>query len=412
MAPSTRRPPSRFPFSKTRLDALIPPAKGREYHYDDRKPGLALCLTAAGGKIWYYYRKIDGRPTRVRIAGYRELSLENARKTVDAMALKVAAGENPQTAKRQRREEATLGDLWVKWLDYAKGHKKTWAEDEAQWNRYLKRWENRRLSTVKKADVQSLHARIGKDNGRYAANRALALLRAMFNKADEIGWQKGNPCSKIKSFKEESRDRFIQAAEMPRFFQALEEEPSPVLRGFFLTCLLTGARRGNVQRMRWEHIDLGNSLWRIPDTKRGEPQVIPLSPVALQVVVALQPESKDGWVFPAFRRGKVGHLSDPMPAWRRICKRAGLKNLRIHDLRRSMGSWMALGGSSLQIIGKALGHTRPETTAIYSRLEVDPIRSAINQATASMLTAGGLLEGPRPHELFTEKESHGEGSQQ
>ncbi|HUT89813.1 MAG TPA: tyrosine-type recombinase/integrase [Thermoguttaceae bacterium] len=395
---SSRNSPSRFRFTKTKLDQLTKPEAGRCYHYDTAKPGLAVCVTSAGAKTFYFYRKIDGRPVRVRIGRFPDLSVEAARKLADKLAVKVAAGEDPQATKRERRGEPTLADLFVVWMDYARAHKKTWEGDQAQYDRYLKPWANRRLSAVKKTEVQALHVRLGRDSGHYAANRALALLRAMFNRAADVGWQGPNPCHGVKAFKEQSRDRFLKPDELPRFFQALEEEPSPILRGFFLTCLLTGARRSNVLTMRWDDLDFASAVWRIPDTKRGEPQLVPLCPPAMAILIALRPLAKDGWVFPSTRRTKAGgHLTDPMPSWRRILKRAGLKDLRIHDLRRSLGSWQALGGASLQVIGATLGHSRPETTAIYSRLTLDPVRAAVNQATAAMLEAGGVLqvEGPR-----------------
>jgi len=102
---------------------------------------------------------------------------------------------------------------------------------------FLKPWANRRLSSIKKTDVQALHSRIGRGyeeqvkgktvrrGGTYAANRVLALLRAMFNKADETGFHGENPTAGVKKYKEESRDRFLQADELRAFFDALAAEP-------------------------------------------------------------------------------------------------------------------------------------------------------------------------------------------
>ena len=99
---------------------------------------------------------------------------------------------------------------------------------------------------------------------------------------------------------------------------------------------------------------------------------------------------KSEWVFPG-RRG--GHLTEPKSAWQRIIKRAGLTDVRPHDLRHSLGSWMAIGGASLPVVGKMLGHTQASTTQIYARLSVDPIRAAAETATSAMLTAGRATIG-------------------
>jgi integrase len=378
------------------LEALPVPETGRVYHYDEMAPGLALCVTAAGTRTFYLYRKVNRRPIRVKIGGFPELTVKQARDLASKLNVAIAAGHDPQEAKQARRREATFGELFQHWLEiHAKPYLKTWSEWDGIRNRYLSEWENRRLSAIKKTDVQALHARLGDKNGHYAANRTLSLIKMVFNKADGIGWKGENPARGVRRFPEESRDRFLAPEELPRFFQALIGEPSPLLQGFFLICLLSGARRGNVQRMRWEDIDFAGARWRIPETKSGHVVVVPLVPLAVETLRTLQ-ELNDGseWVFPAVRQGKRGlpFLADPMPAWRRLCKRAGLANLRIHDLRRSLGSWQALTGASLQIIGKSLGHTRPETTQIYSRLTLDPVRESVEKATEAIrVAAGGRL---------------------
>jgi len=116
---------------------------------------------------------------------------------------------------------------------YAKVHKKSWQVDTQQFKRYAKTWENRKLSSISKSHIQKLHAEIGATKGHYAANRLLALLHTMFNRAIDWGWDGANPAHGIKKFKEQSRDRFIQSDEMPKFFQALSEETSIATRDIF-----------------------------------------------------------------------------------------------------------------------------------------------------------------------------------
>lgn len=89
-------------------------------------------------------------------------------------------------------------------------------------------------------------------------------------------------------------------------------------------------------------------------------------------------------------QAKTGHLVEPKKAWARILIRAGIENLRIHDLRRSLGSWQAKTGASLSIIGESLNHKSVNTTQIYARLDIDPVRDSMNKATGAMLEAGGM----------------------
>jgi integrase len=141
--------------------------------------------------------------------------------------------------------------------------------------------------------------------------------------------------------------------------------------------------------MRWDEVNLDEGVWRIPLTKNGEPQNVTLSPEALAVLKGRREVSgKDDFVFPG--RGARGHLVEPKKGWARVLQRAGITNLRIHDLRRTLGSWQAKTGASLAIIGKSLNHKSHQSTAIYARLDLDPVRHSVNTATAAMLQAAGL----------------------
>jgi len=150
---------------------------------------------------------------------------------------------------------------------------------------------------------------------------------------------------------------------------------------------LTGARKSNVMTMRWEQVDLTAGYWRIPDTKAGVPVVVPLVGPVVSILTA-RATTSDGspWVFPGHRRGD--HMRHPETSWKRICTAASLADLRPHDLRRSLGSWMAGQNVSLPIIGKMLGHHTPQATMIYSRLSLDPVRLAVDKAALAILTAG------------------------
>jgi integrase len=409
--------PTTFAFTEPKIRALVPPQDGRdrEYHKDTKVPGLQVCVTAAGSKAYYYVRRMDGRPTRVLLGSAEKLSVEAARDAARIHAARVAQGDNPQAERRQKRQQPTLADLWKHWLIYAKAHKRasSVAEDERQYKRFLETtWANRRLGAIKRSDVQALHAQIGADNGIYAANRLIALLSAMFNKADDIGHRGPNPAAKITKFKETSRDRFLQPDELKAFFTALEAEDE-LFRDFFAVSLLTGARRGNVRTMRWDDLllDAETPIWHIPETKNGHAVVVPLVPAVVGILNRRR-ESASGaeWVFPG--RYGHGHLFNPNKAWKRICTRAGLADLRPHDLRRSLGSWMAGQNVSLTIIGKALGHRTASATMIYSRLAIDPVRAAVEHAADAMIQAAGTkLLGTTPTQIDNEVKHDGQAKE-
>ena len=145
--------------------------------------------------------------------------------------------------------------------------------------------------------------------------------------------------------------------------------------------------------MRWDQIDLQAMTWRIPRTKNGESQTIPLGEPEAMILKGRQAESSSPWVFPS--PAKIDqHLSPPRAGWERILKRAGIADLRMHDLRRTLGSYMVDTGASLAIIGKTLNHKSQQATAIYARLSLDPIREAKDKAVRAML---GLADAEGEH---------------
>ena len=131
-------------------------------------------------------------------------------------------------------------------------------------------------------------------------------------------------------------------------------------------------------------------------TKAGKPQVISLIPIAVEVLLKLRPLAKNSeYVFPAVRQGKRGlpYLADPMPGWRRLCKRADLEGMTIHDLRRSSASWAAISGISLNTIAATLGHSpNSAMTEIYARLSQDARRAALNTAMNAMMELAGRVK--------------------
>jgi integrase len=378
-----------FNFTKRSIMALPAPKSGTTTYHDIGKHGLKLIVRPTGVKTFILYRKIKGKPERITIGRFPDLSVEQARKQADIYNSKIAKGINPNEEKRAIRSEMSLKKLFDQYLEkYAKVHKKSWEEDVAQYKRYLKTWSRKKLSCIRKHQIQKLHAQIGDNNGHYAANRLLALLHTLFNKAAEWGWNQPNPAHGIKKFKEKSRDRFIQADELPRFFQALSEEQNTTARDYIFISLFTGARRSNVLAMRWEDINLERATWTIPETKTSDPHTVPLVSEIIEILKKRR-ISFNPWVFPS--NSKSGHLEDPKKAWKRILERAGIKDLRIHDLRRSLGSWQAATGANLSVIGKTLAHKNVSTTTIYARLNIDPVRKSMAKATEAMRNAGKIV---------------------
>lgn len=382
---------AKFNFTKRAIEALPSPTNGqRAYFYDTQVRGLALAISPAGRKTFVWYRKVNGKPERINIGPYPDCSIEQARGEASDNNAARAQGENPAERRRTLRGEDTLGTLFTRYFEEWAKEKKTAQKMADMFNLYFNAWRLRKLSTITHSDVVRHHAHISRTRGKYVANRAVELLSSMFNFATEAcEWKGSNPAANVKPNAEEKRERFLLPEEMPAFLEALNQEPNETIRDYVFLSLVAGQRRANMQAMRWAHINWQRAEWSIPgsETKNGKPLTVMLTPAALALLERRRAEAVSEFVFPG--RGRKGHLVEPKLGWKRILQRAGIQDLRIHDLRRTFGAYQAGAGSSLLIIGKSLGHTSTAATAVYARLDTSPIRMSVNRGVDAMLEAGG-----------------------
>jgi len=373
--------------TKQLIDETPFPPAGQVFVRDAALPGFALRVTK-GRKSFILEKRIRGRMRRLTIGPYGPLTLDQARKVAATHVGAIAQGADPAQVRQDRLHEPTFGDLTEQYLARHAPHKRSARDDRGMLETHLAVFRTRKLTDLNRNEVARLHAKVG-ETAPYRANRVVALLRKMFNLARDWGLSTGeNPATRIQFFKEESRDRFVQPEELPRLFQAIAEEADPTVRAVLLTALLTGARRAEVLTMRWDDLSLTRAEWRIPHTKAGRPHLLPL-PHALVAMLRSLPRVEDmPYVFPG--QNGVGHLQNMKRAWDRIRVKAGIHDVRFHDLRRTVGSWLAGSGESLHLIGKVLNHRDVSTTAIYARLNLDPVRQALERNASKMLEAAEL----------------------
>lgn len=382
----------RFRFTKPRIEALPPAAPGKRDEYrDEAQPGLWLRVSPAGSKTYVVLARVKGGGLeRITIGTADKLTPENARTSAKHIIAELAQGRSQAGPARAARGEATFGELFTEYLKDRAMKPRSRANYEGFFSRHVEaELGKRKLSEVTPERVKKLHSKITKD-APTTANRCLSLVKVVFNwHAEANKWTGANPADRIRKNKENARERFLQPAELARFFQALElsEEPG---KSFFLLALLTGARRSNVLSMRWQDVNLDDALWyiRAGEAKAGEAMNIPLVPEAVDVLrrIKLEQGSADslGWVFPA--ESKTGHYEEPKRAWATLCRRADLADLRIHDLRRTMGSWLVRTGANTAINAKALGHRSMQAASVYQRIaDTDPVREAMGRAAGAML---------------------------
>jgi integrase len=378
--------------TKRSIDAIPSPAGSeRIVIHDTDVKGFSIRISR-GARTYYLYRWACGRPQRFRLGTYPELAPEAARRLAEKMNGEVAQGADIAAERRKRRQpnrtDPTLGEVFAHTLEnHWKPRARTWKEQERVFNSYTPAaWKNRPVSTLSKLEVLEVHTRLGKKNGSFTANRWRGVLHRLFEVAgDDFDFAGGNPVRRVKAFTEEERERFLTPEELPRLFDAIDAAEDVRIADYLRLALLTGARKTALLRMRFADVDLARAVWTIPpsDSKNAKPIHVPLVPEAVEVIRSRQfAAGGREYVFPG--RHGIGHLTDPTKPLGKVFAAAGFTDVRLHDLRRTFGSWQAANGSSELLIGKSLGHRHTRSTAVYARVNLGPVRESVERATSAM----------------------------
>jgi integrase len=382
----------RLVFTEKRVERLETPSE-RQHIYDDETPGLGLKLEPTGSKVWFWFRTVAGKPTWQKIGDWPSTSVEAAREAASEKNGKLA--ELKRTRFREgnpfasTRGELTLDALVEAYcVRHVRAHanRPEKAERNVRWvvKKYLGAWRSRRLSEITRKEVIALHDELGVEH-KHTANRVVELLRTVFNFAiDKELWQGANPAQRIAKFHEAKRKRFLSRDELAQLGHALASEPSQDLVDFVKISLWTGARKSDVLSARWSDVFVDENRWHVPNPKNAESYDVALTPEAVEIFSTRRNRATNGdqFVFPS--HGASHHLTDLKKSWAALVKRAGIPNIRQHDLRRSHASWQAALGSSLLVISKSLGHQNTQATQIYSQLDLAPIRASVGLANRAI----------------------------
>lgn len=395
--------------TKRTVDALTYQGAGNAafYVWDSELIGLGLRIYPSGRKAFLVtYRTGEGRKRFFTLGRYgRDLTPDEARRRAREVLGDVARGMDPGEKRERERQGETIRDLCGAYMTRHGNAKKSGAADQRRINQHvLPAWGGLKATAVKRADVAALHSKIG-ERAPYEANRVLALLSKMFELARRWGFvpeDHANPARDIDRFKEEKRDRWITPEELPRLAQAINDEPNQSARFALWLYLLTGARKSELLEARWDNVSFDRAELRLPDTKAGRTHYLPLSAPALALLREIPREAESPYVFPG--RGprcatdeeetrSASHLVNIDKPWQRVRKAAGVEDVRLHDLRRTVGSWLAQAGNSLHLIGRVLNHSNASTTQVYARFGEDHVRAALERHGARIMGAAGMAPG-------------------
>jgi len=387
--------------TKSVIDAASP--KEKDYFlWDGDLNGFGIKVAKGGRKSYVCkYRVGNGRtaPTRRMTIGAHgsPWTVDQARAEARKVLGRAANGEDPAKEKQDVRMQITVAQLCDLYLEQGVGTKKasTVATDRGRIERHIKPLlGKKKVPDVTRADVKrflqdvangktsvdvktGLRGRAIVTGGKGTASRTVGLLGGIFSYAFDCGLIQINPVRGVKRYADRKGQRYLSQKELVELGQALhdgiEQGLNPQAIAILKLLIFTGARKGEVETLRWHEVDFEGGYLRLADSKTGQ-KTIPLNAGALQVLANISQLNSSPYVFPAHRSD--GHYEGTPKVWKLIRSMAGIVDVRLHDLRHSFASIAVSGGASLPIIGALLGHADSATTQRYAHLHDDPLKAA------------------------------------
>ena len=373
--------------------------------YDCEQRGFLLEVRRSGGKTFYQrYTDDRGRERQFKIASADVLTLSVARRrgrTVQAQAL---VGDDPQSRRIELRSIPTLAELVRdRYLPHVKSYKRSWRTDETMLRIHiLPVVGSQYVDQIRAEPIAALVEKMrAKKYSTGTTNRAVIVLRHIFNLARKwrVPGVTENPTTGINLAPDVNRERFLSLEEAQRLIVSIEQDENNVAANAIMLLLLTGARRNEITYAKWEHLDLEKRTLLVPLSKSGKPRSIALNGPAVELLRAIQTNRRNSYVFPSPTTDR------PSPSlyfpWQRIRVRAGLPDLRLHDLRHSFASFLVNRGVSLYVVQGLLGHGNTRYTQRYAHLTADTLRDAAEAAGSALADARVFISnnievGPAP----------------
>jgi integrase len=367
------------------VNAVCPPGERRTAYADTDTRGLVLEVRASGGRTYYFrYTDPHGAQRNVKIGDASQVDLEVARRRVAELHNERALGRDPAATKAAQRQIPTLGEFVEgRYMPHIQGNKRSWKCDETLLRLHiLPAFGRKRINAITTAEVTAFqHAFKAKGYAPGTANRVLILLRHLFTLAArwEVEGSGSNPARKVDLFKlNNERQVFLSKDQVATLLDTLETSDNPQLLHIVKFLLLTGARKQEALKAEWREFDVANRAWVIPVSKSGRARKVSISDALIGLLDGLPSRGTSPYLFPNPDTGKP--YVSVWYAWDTARRKAGLPEVRIHDLRHSFASFLVNSGRSLYEVQKLLGHAHIKTTQRYAHLSNETLINAANAA--------------------------------
>lgn len=370
--------------TKRNIDAIKRPDRQEEYR-DPELKGFTLIAYASGRKQFTVRYRFNGKRRSIKLGDYGAETPDSARKKASKLLADISNDVDPHEVAQLKRDMPTFNE-WAK--EYmAEAEKRMKRPDQPK--RYIdmakERFGKKKLNAVTRADIQNQMKQLQKSGRTNAvANQYHARLRSCFAEAVSEGLIDKNPCAGIKRYPEPlPRSRTLTDKEMKKTLKAIDKLDNQFAQTVFHMLIETGCRKSEALAAKWDDINFADLIWRLPDTKSGHPQIIPLSK-SIAAKLRLLPRTDSPFLFPG--TGKTGHLADVKKPWEIVREAAKIPDVRLHDVRRTFGLHIARR-AGLHVASKLLRHSSIKVTeSHYVPLGIDELRAALEKKPAEVLS--------------------------
>lgn len=390
-------------FTKQALDKLPLPQTGKRLEaYDTKVKGLLIRVTSSNTRTFTVYRRVNGRPQRVKLGHYPDMTVEQARKRAQKTLSLMAEGIDPVAQHRARRVRLiTLGEVFEAYLkahDLKPGTVKDYRRVMVE---AFSDWQDQPILSITKDMVERRHQARGiKSKAR--ANNAMRMLRALFyfaaakyEDAEGRPLVKENPVKRISSirawYRVDRRQTVIKRHQLPGWFSAVMAltpertgSRAEIARDYLLCLLFTGMRKEEAARFKWRHIDFNDRTFTIEEPKNREEAVLPLPDFLYDLLGKRQQHAESEYVFPGL--GESGYLGDMRYWTRKVTTASGVK-FTPHDLRRTFTTTAESLDISAYALKRLLNHkiSKSDVTGGYIITDVGRLRQPMQKINDHLL---------------------------
>lgn len=353
---------------------------------------MEVRATSQGQGTYYLrYKDSTSKTCHQKIARTADINLVEARKQARTLKAEIALGSDPRAEEKARLAVLTFAEFFEQhYLPYVTPRKRSWGRDEELYRLRIKAvFGPKRLNQITRQQIQSFHTALMHEGLAAATcNHHIKLLKHALNLAIDWGMLDKNPVARVSLFFEDNKiEHYLTDTELERLLTVLHANKNSPVSLIALFLLSTGCRLNEVLSAKWSNVDLDKGVFtiRATNSKSKKLRAVPLNGTALEVLKQLDTPGKFDHVFINRKTGKP--YVNITKVWNRLRTAAGLKHLRLHDLRHQYASFLVNNGRTLYEVQQILGHSDPKVTMRYAHLSTRALQEAANSASIKIKEA-------------------------